>query len=267
MEDILSSSLQTLYEYTPITHSSANARFTYTAKSPSSPFSIVLQTPDTQPANWSLHASSIWVASIFIADHIHDLPLVNLCRSSDKQIRVLELGAGAGLPGILLAKTYGDAVDVTVSDYPDPSLITTLASNVERNGVSSNCRAVAYAWGSEPTALLGGLAAGEAEGYDLVLAADTLWNPDLHGLLLDTLRMTLRSGGRAQMVAGLHTGRYTLERFLQTAHAAGFVVDSVIEREVEGEEQRGWDVTRAENEDEKERRRWVLWMVLSRADV
>jgi nicotinamide N-methyltransferase len=54
-EDILGASLEMLYGYAPITHSSAGAAFTYT--SPSSGHTIRLRTPDTQPANWVSRAS------------------------------------------------------------------------------------------------------------------------------------------------------------------------------------------------------------------
>jgi hypothetical protein len=57
-----------------------------------------------------------------------------------------------GLPSILIAKRYPD-VAVTVSDYPDEDLIHTLSQNVADNGVSANCRAVTYGWGSDPAEL------------------------------------------------------------------------------------------------------------------
>lgn len=75
-EDILSTSLQTLYEYAPITHSSAGRVFTYTPKSTlPNPPTVTLNTPDTKPANWSLHASSIWVSSLYVAENLADLHL------------------------------------------------------------------------------------------------------------------------------------------------------------------------------------------------
>lgn len=262
-EDILSSSLQTLYRYAPITHSSAGKVFIYATTSAnesiSSPTSTVtLDTPDTQPENWSLHASSIWVSSIYIADHLCDLFLDRHHDSTERKVHVLELGAGAGLPSILIAKTY-PFVRVTVSDYPDESLMKTLLNNVEHNGVSNRCRVVPYAWGADTSALTK-----EDGPPDVIVAADTLWNPDLHILFLDTLRKLLKKTpeARVHLIAGLHTGRYTLEAFLQAVGVAGLEIQSVLERKVAGDATRKWEVARAEQEDEEERRQWVVWMVL-----
>ncbi|KAK7061063.1 hypothetical protein VNI00_000798 [Paramarasmius palmivorus] len=98
-EEIFNSSLQTLYDYQPITLSSPNSLFTYISPRNES---ITVQTPDTLPSNWSLHASSIWKASQYIADHLDDLDLPDQPRKTP--FRLLELGAGAGLPGILNRK-------------------------------------------------------------------------------------------------------------------------------------------------------------------
>ncbi|KII87342.1 hypothetical protein PLICRDRAFT_42968 [Plicaturopsis crispa FD-325 SS-3] len=253
-EDILSTSLETLYGYSPITHSAAGALFTYTSEA-SDGAVVSLRTPDTSSANWSLHAPSIWVAAIFLADHLPDLGL-----HERNDLRILELGAAAGLPGILIAKLH-HGVRVTVSDYPDDQLIATLRANIERNDVGDRCRAVAYAWGSDVSSLSCG--ADADDGYDIVLAADTLWNSEFHAPFLQSLRMTLRrtADARVHLVAGLHTGRYTIQAFLDAAEKAGFHVASITERKVGDDDVRvPWDVTRAD--DERERRGWVVWISL-----
>ncbi|KAH8077897.1 putative methyltransferase-domain-containing protein [Cristinia sonorae] len=285
--DFFADSLQSLYDYTPITLASSGSIFTYTppslgisdlsthqpidAKSIPSQHVITLKTPETQANNWSLHASSIWASSIYLADHLIDLRIPDLLASardhpdygSTPPLRVLELGAGAGLPSIQIAASYApEDVQVTVSDYPDPDLIRTLKENVSLNEVTRNCRVVPYAWGTDPTPLL----SPNGEGFDLILAADTLWNSDFHPGLLQTLSNTLRraSHARVQLVAGLHTGRYTLQRFLDLLPKYGLVAEVLEERGVGNNdgERRGWDLGRAEGEDERERRRWVLWITL-----
>lgn len=209
-EDILSSSLLTLYDHHPITLSSAGSIFTY--NSPDIP-PVILRTPDTQAANWSLHASSVWAASRFLADHLDYLDLTtHLSRCPPgKRVKLLELGAAAGLPSIVIAKRYPE-VSVTVSDYPDVELIRTMSENVAENGVS-NCRAVAYGWGSDPSELF---LPNDNEKFDVVIAADTLWNPEFHGLFIETLQLTLKKSpdSRIHLFAGLHTGRYTIQSFL-----------------------------------------------------
>jgi EEF1A N-terminal glycine/lysine methyltransferase len=270
-EDILASSLETLYDYAPIVHSSAGSDFVYTAHLPSNNtvqqprtnIVITLGTPDTEAQNWALHASSIWVSSIFIADHISELEPHLIHNNTDtnesrETVTVLELGAGAGLPSILLAKAYPQA-HVVCTDYPDAAITQTLHDNVKRNKVHDRCIVVPYAWGTDPAPLL----VHAPNGFDCILAADTLWNLDLHAIFIDTLQKTLsksRCGARAHLVAGLHTGRYTIESFLKLVRASGLAVVDVVEREVGGEGKRVWDVERAEREDERERRRWVIWI-------
>ncbi|KAI0061001.1 hypothetical protein BV25DRAFT_821652 [Artomyces pyxidatus] len=249
-EDILASSLESLYDYTPITHSTPGALFKYT--SPNDPeLSITLSTPDTAAENWSLHASSIWVSALYIADHLSELGIPDT-----ETTHILELGAGAGLPSILIAKAH-PRVHVVASDYPDDNLIHALEQNVARNDVAGRCRVVPHAWGADSTAL--------GSPFDVVVAADTLWNSAMHASLLTTLCGVLARtpGARVHLVAGLHTGRYTLGAFLREAEGRGFVVAEAVEREVSGVGQRAWDVERDEGvEAERERRKWVVWMVL-----
>lgn len=270
-EDILSSSLQTLYDLTPITYSNPGSVFKYTTKETlvSNPRKIIeLKTPDTQASNWELHASSIWVAAVYLADHIEDLKLHQF---RDREVvRILELGAGAGLPSILIASVFPNA-RVIVSDYPDAYLIQTLSRNVQRNGVSaSHARAVPYDWGTNISPLIDGGIQGAPENgqlFDIVIAADTLWNPALHRRFISSLTMCLKRShdARVHLVAGLHTGRYTIQSFLRAIEmeaGCGLRVEYMVERDVSGTASRLWDVSRAESEDERERRRWVVWIIL-----
>ncbi|RPD59046.1 hypothetical protein L226DRAFT_106793 [Lentinus tigrinus ALCF2SS1-7] len=265
-EDLLAESLETLYDHVPVAHSSAGAPFTYQLNDEVSRIHLV--TPDTQASNWALHASSIWSSAIYVADHIRDLHLdqhIALAKRDGRPLRILELGAGAGLPSILIAKMYQDAV-VTCSDYPDESLIKTLAENAKRNDVADRCRVVPYGWGSDPSPLMVSQSAhlDPIPGFDIVLAADTLWNSDTHRIFVQTLQLTLKraASARVHLVAGLHTGRYVIASFLKLIPDAGLVTEDLKERRVGGSEERPWSVDRAEGEDEAERRRWVIWMVL-----
>ncbi|CCM02536.1 uncharacterized protein FIBRA_04638 [Fibroporia radiculosa] len=283
-EDLLSESLQTLYDYSPVAYSSAGSSFTYTYYGPlllhppssdirpgpptDRSLTIILKTPDTQPANWSLHASSVWMASIFVADHLQDLFLdrrIRAARDDRRTLRVLELGAGAGLPGILIAKCYDD-IEVISSDYPDESLIEALEDNIVQNRVSDRCRAVPYAWGTDPAPLLTTPKipdSRQSHEFDVIIAADTLWNPDLHSIFLKTLCMTLRKSlnARIYLVAGLHTGRYAIQAFLRDIVDAGLKIEELLEKEANGSDQRDWCAERA-GETEQDRRRWVIWVVL-----
>lgn len=271
-EDIFEASLEGLFDLAPITHSSAGSVYTYNTPSTRlPPYSIVLSTPDTRAENWSLHASSIWVSSLYISDHIEELTLEDVSsRASLGRLHILELGAGAGLPGILIAKTYSNFVHVTSSDYPDEHLIRALKQNVDRNNVQDRCRVVPFAWGSNISGLLPKADHSEdpsqmVQGFDVIIAADTLWNPDFHGLFIDTLVSALArtADARIHLVAGMHTGRYTIQSFLNAVSMnTGLEIVEVTERAAKGDSKRNWDVKRAEGEDERERRRWVVWIVI-----
>ena len=283
-EDILLDSLQSLYDYVPITYSSAGSVFQYSltemhrslqalhgadGETSLQTSNITLVTPTTDASNWSLHASSIWASSLFLADHLDDLHLdqhiLAARHRGQDRLRVLELGTGAGLPSILIARCFTE-VDMVASDYPDIELTRTLRTNVEKNGVAKRCRVVPYAWGSDSSVFRKGgdrLDSGDWQ-MDVIVAADTLWNPELHALFLQTLQILLRrtADARIYLVAGLHTGRYTLQAFMKAVENFGFSLESVGERAVSGHETRLWDVNRAEGEEDKERRRWVIWMII-----
>jgi EEF1A N-terminal glycine/lysine methyltransferase len=269
-EDIFAGSLETLYNHAPVTYaSSGGADFVYTHTRSGRTFQIA--PPDTTSANHALHASDIWVSSVFLADHIDELELDDIVLDGDdsgRLIRVLELGAGAGLPSIVLSGIRPD-VCVVVSDYPDEKLIRALSDNVARNDVNPRCTAISHAWGEDVTPLF--LAAGDdgaQGGFDVVLAADTLWNSEGHGKLVQTLANTLRRGehSRAHLIAGLHTGRWALAAFVRSAQTAGFELVSAEEREVRTGSRRPWCVDRGP-EDDAERRRWVVWFTLRWAQL
>jgi len=116
---------------------------------------------------------------------------------------------------------------------------------------------VPYAWGSDCSAFAPDVS------FDLILACDTLWNPDLHALFIKTLCDLLNKteDARIHLIAGLHTGRFTLRAFMLAVQAAGLELQCVVEKAVTGMEEREWN---AEREDcEQERRRWVVWMILA----
>ncbi|KIK50596.1 hypothetical protein GYMLUDRAFT_51107 [Collybiopsis luxurians FD-317 M1] len=194
-EEILNDSLETLYDYQPITLTSSGSIFTYSV-SLSLSSTVTLRTPDTEASNWSLHVGSIWASSLYLTDNIKYLHLDSYLtqhRKENEKIRLLELGAGAGLPGIVIAKSYPEIL-VTVSDYPDDKLIHALSENIKINQVSANCFARAYAWGSDPQDLLRNSSDQHSDLipslFSIIIAADTLWNSDLHGIFIDSLKKT-----------------------------------------------------------------------------
>ena len=265
MEDveIFADSLSTLYDHTPITLSSnPGSTFTYTNGS----VTVHLKTPDTKPENWSLHASSVWISALFIADHIYLLDLDRHVNKNSRAIRILELGAGAGLPGILIAKSRND-VQVVLSDYPDEELITALNQNVTANISNGSSHVIPYDWTTGDITPFHALL--EDDGFDLIIAADTLWNVDLHDVFLQSLESLLRhdpgdiSTPSIHLIAGLHTGRWAIQAFFDAVdNRRRFRFHRVVEVRANpgnGEiiDERNWEVER-EGEGESDRRAWVV---------
>ena len=122
--------------------------------------------------------------------------------------RVLELGCGAGLAG-LAAASAGCAATVTDRE---PRAVALAAANAAANGL--NVTAAVLDWDAPP-------ALSPERRFDLVLGADLLYQPDLHGALLATLAAVTAPGGAAWLA---DPGRAAAARFLHAADAAGWRV-------------------------------------------
>ncbi len=269
---------------------------------------IEVSPPDTAPKNWELQAHSVWRAAVYLARHIEGILSPYICGvfSSDSpayghvsalRLDALELGAASGLPGISLAIMLGrnlqkrsdggkiHAVTVTLSDYPDPSILSTLRSNIERNSLLINpevtMKVIGHIWGST-SASAQEISDGHLGRYDLIIAADVLWLRDQHANLLTTfknhLRLTdpdLKINPTIIVVAGLHTGRHVIAHFLKLAGCSGFHLKRGARevRLVNDEEDvmdpsdfiwRDWAVERAD-ETAADRSLWVVEIILGRS--
>lgn len=154
----------------------------------------------------------------------------------EKYIRgktVLELGAGAGLPSLVCA-VHG-ASTVVVTDYPEADLVANLQYNVDNCGITladSSVQAMGYLWGN-PTAEIKACLPPDADGFDLLILADILFNHSEHEKLVTTLTESLsKKPGSAALVFFTPYRPWLLDKdlaFFQLAQDRGFAVNKILE--------------------------------------
>lgn len=133
--------------------------------------------------------------------------------------------------------------------------MSTLVQNVERNKLTSRVTVRPLDWNDDS-----GL---QGETFDTIVAADTLWNSELHIPFCKTILRCLRKQpqAKAHVVAGLHTGRYALQNFIETAQRLSLDVLNVIEYRFTDGQERTWGVER-EGETREDMTRWLLYITV-----
>ena len=115
----------------------------------------------------------LWPACIGLASVLEQRSRTD--RDAFSGMRALELGAGVGVSGIMLAKC--GAACVTLTDN-QPPILSLLRRNVAENAVGGRCRVAHLAW-ERPEELRMG-----AESLDLILGSDVVYGGPKNGLLL-----------------------------------------------------------------------------------
>ncbi|GAA5844591.1 hypothetical protein JCM9279_006358 [Rhodotorula babjevae] len=280
--DFFSDSLSALFAHHVPAQGEPNQLFTYAPPTSTSIAPITVRLPP-QAVN-SLFAHHAWDGGIRMADA---LALGELDVAGED---VLELGAGAGISGLMAARM--GARRVVLSDYDDPTLVANLRSNIDiafpspaDASIRAGLSAQGHSWGdtaSYPTLLSSSASpssTAELERlFTRILLADTLWSSAGHPPLLDSLVALLAPtpAARVCVVAGFHSGRGTVRSFLRQAGARGLVrIGKWEEVGIDGARREwGWDERgRAESgagvegagadewdevEDASERNKWVV---------
>ncbi|RKP27271.1 putative methyltransferase-domain-containing protein [Syncephalis pseudoplumigaleata] len=164
---------------------------------------------------WGHH---LWNAARVFANYL-EARAATLCRGR----RVLELGAGAGLPGLVTA-LHG-AQRVLLTDYPDADLLDNLTMNaksVASDAYDAGHLAVqGYLWGADTRSLVAAVNehdAVEAGTFDLVILSDLIFNHTEHRAMLQTVRACLsRAAGLPVTQATLSRNNEALQRIARDA--------------------------------------------------
>ena len=107
----------------------------------------------------------IWECSYDLAEIILEMNVV----ITKKKMRILELGCGHGVPGIVAMMTFDDIAEIVFSDFNDEVLELTTWPNIILNNSSEklgSVRCIAGDWSSISTSL---------GKFDLILSAETLY--------------------------------------------------------------------------------------------
>jgi predicted nicotinamide N-methyase len=196
---------------------------------------------------------------------------------------VLELGAGAGLPGIIsalseaaevrmgkplehLAMTSSQLISsmltvslrrqVTLSDYPAPEILRNIRHNLDANLSPELLKRVSVAghvWGD----LSDDLCSTHPGTFSRVIAADCFWMDKQHDNLSRSIVHLMARDGILLAIAGFHTGRAKVAAFFESVERAGLeLLGPIMEKDIVGNH-RSWERDRG-IEDPVDRKRWLV---------
>ncbi|PUU75440.1 hypothetical protein B9Z19DRAFT_1067431 [Tuber borchii] len=227
-------------------------------------FKLKLATPD--PSNTSLFSHYIWNASEDITNASTNVPTApeNITNAEFNVAgkKVLEVGAGVGLPGIIAV--YCEAEETVISDYPAKEILDNIQTNLEINLSRSQLAKVSvigHEWGQTDDKLC----TSRPGAFDKIIAADCFWMDSQHENLAKSVKALLARDGELLAFAGFHTGRAKVAGFFDAAERAGLVSVKITEKDIEGVE-REWVRDRGQ-EDPVERKRWLAIGVFKHKDL
>ena len=150
----------------------------------------------------------VWPCALVLLSHLRRAVLPGLLASTDRPLRILELGSGTGVLGLGVAAALGRraaavvltdllfSVGVGASGAPSTSL-DFLNETVAANADLGAAAARPLLWGNaeQLAALLA-----EYGRFDLVVGSELVYRPDCHGALIQTMR-TACVGGASVLLA------------------------------------------------------------------
>lgn len=250
---VFEDSLSTVFSDTRVQHGEPGKYLLYKSEELGD-FKLLLADPD--PSNISLFSHFVWNAALQAAE------LITIAEFNVAGKKVLEVGAGAGLPGIIAV--YCDAEETVLSDYPAPEFLSNIQTNLEINlsrGQLAKTSVIGHEWGQTSDELC----TSRAGAFDRIIAADCFWMESQHDNLAKSVKALLARDGELLVIAGFHTGRDKVVGFFDAAEKAGLVGIKITEKDVEGVE-REWVRDRGQ-EDPVERKRWLAIGVFKHKDL
>jgi len=153
----------------------------------------------------------IWDSSIALAKYLEKLERENKGKIQGK--RIIELGSGCGLVGIIAGRLGANVVLTEVG-----LLVDQLSQNVKANNLESSVQARELFWGTDVTSF--------NPPYDIILASDVAWVTHLVEPLVVTLH-NLSDEHTQIILAQEHRSRITDDLFFETLHKYGFKITEI----------------------------------------
>jgi predicted nicotinamide N-methyase len=138
---------------------------------------------------------ALWPGAIALAHEIAALP------DAPRGLRVLELGAGTGLPGIVAASLGANVVQTDKQQ----AALALCRMNAERNGVSTEHRLADWA------------AWGDGNRYDWIIGSDILYATAMYPHLTRMFESNLAPSGRVLLSDPFRRGSFGFLESLETA--------------------------------------------------
>lgn len=137
----------------------------------------------------------------------------------DRLVKILDLGAGTGIVGMVAAKLFGSQAQVTITDVTE--VVPNMMKNIEINHFDiDNITAAPLVWGEKITNP-------EYLVQDYILASDVIYYEELFGILIQTL-VELTESGRTKIFIAAEKRRGVENRFWK--QAAKYFVIKVVEQ-------------------------------------
>ncbi|WCJ32619.1 Calmodulin-lysine N-methyltransferase [Euphorbia peplus] len=128
--------------------------------------------------------------------------------------RVIELGAGYGLAGLVIAATT-EALEVIISDG-NPQVVDYIQRNVEANaGIfgHTKVKSMTLHWDDEVSNI--------SNSFDVIVASDCTFFKDFHNSLASTVKVLLRNNGNSEAIFFGPKRGDSLDKFLQKIEENG----------------------------------------------
>lgn len=185
------------------------------------------------------HGDVLWGAAHYAAELLESSDGLSRLLGGGKSmqdLRILELGAGLGLPSWVGSRR---GARVVASDVRDAGRISALATAASLNLLShassggsmrpGEAHVRAHSWGEDCDELVSVFG-----GFDLVLVCDCLYITDLHPALLDSIGRCLVPDGAALVTFSLHHehNEAVVLNFFELAKSRGMSVEAFDEKQM-----------------------------------